>query len=217
MSTTTQGLTSDIIPPPPFSKDELREQWNTQADVDEPNYWDNLGLDEQLAWAQTRAIAADRAQGAPRDMPPAVDVTEQATTIRYEFEIFDEHDQTVASGDAPTLEDAEREGRHYLARYQQDGPCTMELRRVDVLDVSSPKPTPAAAEPLWRVMQHECRWNPTVQTIYAAVIRAVRDRTVPEDGPRPGISWPMERAAWDARQSIRATLTTEADRAERGE
>ena len=54
MSTTTEDLTSDDIPPPPFSEDELREQWNAQADG--YNRWECLGLDEQLAWAQTRAI-----------------------------------------------------------------------------------------------------------------------------------------------------------------
>jgi hypothetical protein len=68
MSTNHHGLTSDDIPPAPFSEDELREQWNAQADV-ELNHWDNLGLDEQLGWAQARAIAADRAQRAPRDLP----------------------------------------------------------------------------------------------------------------------------------------------------
>jgi hypothetical protein len=82
--------------------------------------------------------------------------------VRYEFEITDELDQTVACGDAATLEDAEREG-HYLAQYQQDGPCTLELRRVELrrvelrrvelLSVSAPEPVSAAAEtPLWRVL-----------------------------------------------------------------
>jgi hypothetical protein len=52
---------------------------------------------------------------------------------------------------------------------------------------------------------------------YAAEICAVRDRVVPEDGPRPGFSWPMQRAVWDERQAIRAKLTAEAARAEAGE
>jgi hypothetical protein len=72
MSTNHHGLTSDDIPLAPFSEDELREQWNAQADVF--NHWDNLGLDEQLGWAQARAIAADRAKWAPCDpSPPAVE------------------------------------------------------------------------------------------------------------------------------------------------
>ena len=57
-------------------------------------------------------------------------------TVRYEFEITDEDGQTVASGGGPTLEEADSEGRHYLAQYQQDGPCTLELRRVEVLEVA---------------------------------------------------------------------------------
>jgi hypothetical protein len=117
MSTNHHGLTSDDIPPAPFSGDELREQWNAQADVFD--HWDNLGLDEQLGWAQARAIAADRAQRAPRDLP------------------------TPPVVEAPAVE---------------------------------AEPTPASAEPLWRVMEK----------------------------------------AWEQRQAIRAMLTTEADRAERG-
>ena len=54
--------------------------------------------------------------------------------VRFEFEVLDEHDQTVAGGDAPTLEEAAREGRHYLSQYQKDEPCTLELRRVEVLN-----------------------------------------------------------------------------------
>ena len=46
------------IEPGPFSEDELLKQWNAQAD--ELNQWESLDSSEQLAWAQTRAIAADR-------------------------------------------------------------------------------------------------------------------------------------------------------------
>ncbi len=46
------------VEPGPFSEYELREQWNAQAD--EFNQWESLDSCEQLAWAQTRAIAADR-------------------------------------------------------------------------------------------------------------------------------------------------------------
>lgn len=77
--------------------------------------------------------------------------------VRYEFEVLDEHDQTVASGDASTLMEAERDGRHYLEQYQmdyhakrQDGPCTLELRRVEVLDLdalSLPAPQAGEAQP----------------------------------------------------------------------
>ena len=46
------------VEPGPFSEHDLREQWNAQAD--ELNQWESLDSCEQLAWAQTRAIAADR-------------------------------------------------------------------------------------------------------------------------------------------------------------
>lgn len=42
----------------PFTVEQLRDQWNAQAD--EFNQWESLDLEEQLGWAQARAIAADR-------------------------------------------------------------------------------------------------------------------------------------------------------------
>ena len=50
--------TSDDIPPGPLTEHDLIQQWNNQAD--EFNQWDSLDTCEQLAWAQVRAIAADR-------------------------------------------------------------------------------------------------------------------------------------------------------------
>lgn len=50
--------TSDDILPGPLSEHKLREQWNQQAD--EHNQWESLDSDEQLAWAQVRAIARGR-------------------------------------------------------------------------------------------------------------------------------------------------------------
>lgn len=61
-----EPATSDDIPPGPFSEHDLREAWNGQAD--QFNQWDSLDTGEQLAWAQARAIAADRAR---RPAPPA--------------------------------------------------------------------------------------------------------------------------------------------------
>ncbi len=51
--------TNDDIPSGPFSEQELREQWNRQAD--EFNQWDSLDSDEKLvwrAWAQTQALSS---------------------------------------------------------------------------------------------------------------------------------------------------------------
>ena len=50
------ALTSEDILPGPYSENDLRDRWNSQADVDHP--WDDLESYEQLAWAQAQAIAA---------------------------------------------------------------------------------------------------------------------------------------------------------------
>lgn len=61
------ALASDDIPPGPLSEDDLRRGWNQQAD--EHNQWELLDSAEQLAWAQARAIAADRARAALKAEP----------------------------------------------------------------------------------------------------------------------------------------------------
>jgi len=49
-------VSDEQIPPGPYSEDDLRRQWNAQAD--DCNRWESLDSSEQLAWAQARAIAA---------------------------------------------------------------------------------------------------------------------------------------------------------------
>ena len=56
-----------------------------------------------------------------------------ATETRYEFCVYDENYIDQAGGTAPTYAQALSEGRHYLAQYQQDGPHTLELRRIELL------------------------------------------------------------------------------------
>lgn len=77
--------------------------------------------------------------------------------------------------------------------------------------------------PLWRQMTDAycdatdsvVRDMETIAIGTAAEIRALRDWLVPEEGPRPGLSYMGTR--WDERQRLRAVLTAEADRAEQGE
>jgi hypothetical protein len=64
------ATTSEQIPPGLYSEDELQTEWDAQAD--KFNQWESLDSSEQLAWAQTRAIAADR-NGRPA-APPAPEV-----------------------------------------------------------------------------------------------------------------------------------------------
>ena len=66
-----------------------------------------------------------------------------ASNTYFEFVIFDADDCTQAEGIAPTYAQALSEGQHYLAQYQQDGPHTLELRRVEVLNPDAlPLPAP---------------------------------------------------------------------------
>lgn len=69
--------------------------------------------------------------------------------------------------------------------------------------------------PLWQVLINAGDPPCTMQEMAAAEIRALRDWLVPEEGPRPDLSHAGTR--WDQRQRLRALLTAEADRAERGD
>ena len=107
-----------------------------------------------VARAATLLLEQEAELAALRGVPVAVSERpwEGEVIVRYEFEVLDEHDQTVASGDASTREEADREGRHYLQQYEQDGhgPCTLELRRVEVLNPdATPLPAPQSEEGEW--------------------------------------------------------------------
>ena len=52
--------TCDDIPAGPITEAELRDTWNAQADPG--HQWGDLGLCEQLGWAQARAVAVDRSR-----------------------------------------------------------------------------------------------------------------------------------------------------------
>lgn len=64
--------------------------------------------------------------------------------------------------------------------------------------------------PLWRTME----MSTGACAEWQHIILALRDWLVPEEGPRPDLSHAGTR--WDERQRLRALLTAEADRAERG-
>lgn len=67
------------ITPAPFTEQQLCNAWNSQAD--HANDWDSLDIFEQLAWAQARAIAADRA-GRPAPAEPAEDLIDYQDLIK---------------------------------------------------------------------------------------------------------------------------------------
>jgi len=64
----------------PISERDLIQQWNAQAD--EFNQWESLDSGEQLAWAQARAIAADR-NSRPEPAPESGEVSEIAAELLF--------------------------------------------------------------------------------------------------------------------------------------
>lgn len=78
------------------------------------------------------------AQRHPAPVPVAIETT-------YEFCVYDENHIDQAGGWAPTYAEVLSEGRRYLAQYQQDGPHTLELRRVEVLNPDA-LPLPAGEQ-----------------------------------------------------------------------
>jgi hypothetical protein len=54
-------------------------------------------------------------------------------TERFEFSVFNSEYEEQAGGTAPTYAQALSEGQHYLSQYSQDGPHSLEIRRVELL------------------------------------------------------------------------------------
>jgi hypothetical protein len=64
-------------------------------------------------------------------------------TERFEFSVFNGEYEEQAGGTAPTYAEALSYGQHYLSQYSQDGPHSLEIRRVEVLPHHAlPLPTP---------------------------------------------------------------------------
>jgi hypothetical protein len=62
---------------------------------------------------------------------------------RFEFSVFNSEYEEQAGGTAPTYAEALGYGQHYLSQYSQDGPHSLEIRRVEVLPHHAmPIPTP---------------------------------------------------------------------------
>jgi hypothetical protein len=65
---------------------------------------------------------------------PAPEVVPVAADVQYEFSVLDGDDCEQAGGSAPTLDDAIREGQHYLSQYNRAwDPHRLELRSVQVI------------------------------------------------------------------------------------
>jgi hypothetical protein len=79
---------------------------------------------------------------------------------RFEFSVFNSEYEEQAGGTAPTYAEALSYGQHYLSQYSQDGPHSLEIRRVEVLPHHAlpvpgaevpPMPVPGDAEGLAEV------------------------------------------------------------------
>ena len=65
---------------------------------------------------------------------------------RFEFSVFNSEYEEQAGGNAPTYAEALSYGQHYLSQYSQDGPHSLEIRRVEVLPHNAlPVPEPEVA------------------------------------------------------------------------
>ena len=106
-----------------------------------------------------------------------------ASDTRYEFSVYDEDYTEQVGGSAPTYAQALSEGQHYLAQYQQDGPHTLEVRRVEVLP---PGAFPAPDDAPLPVLPEDAQViEPTEHTIL-----------VPARTPVPVSERPWEREGW---------------------
>ena len=101
------------VEPGPLSEHDLREQWNAQAG--EFNQWESLDTSEQLAWAQTRAIAADRflppvAKPTPVDLAALhdPDFSDGLTPSQHLDVLWGGPDPRVAATPAPEGPDADQ-------------------------------------------------------------------------------------------------------------
>ena len=83
---------------------------------------------------------------APLVSTQATDPLPTPTHVGFEFEVRDADYCVQATGSAPTYAQALREGRHYLGQYLQDGPHTLEIRRVETFDPDDVIPAVALDE-----------------------------------------------------------------------
>jgi hypothetical protein len=98
---------------------------------------------DELTWQHCSDLGDLRIGIAPEDVPalvaavlarwaaPAIEPAPVAE--RFEFSVFNSEYEEQAGGAAPTYAEALSYGQHYLSQYSQDGPHSLEIRRVEVL------------------------------------------------------------------------------------
>jgi hypothetical protein len=121
-------------PPVPISAHDLAIQWNQQADPSEQ--WDTLEPYEQLAWAQTRAIALDRSRAPVQ--PADGEVAELAQWLRKHYEYALElgrPDWAEKSARSADLLQQGQSALHRLHRLQQENARFREPERTLLCDL----------------------------------------------------------------------------------
>ncbi len=93
-------------------------------------------LERLVKEAEFRRPSPDAIAAARAALAEPEPVADGEVGTRYEFSVLDADCVEQAGGSAPSLTQALDEGRHYLASYAQDGPHTLELRKVEVLTIN---------------------------------------------------------------------------------
>jgi hypothetical protein len=122
--------------------------WEVVTDAGTTLRLDEAELDELFwppSWVMDVATSPGIRARAALAQPEPVPVAERLPGCvheRFEFSVFDSEVEEQAGGAAPTYAQALSEGQYYLAMYSQDGPHSLELRRVEVL-ITDALPVPA--------------------------------------------------------------------------
>lgn len=91
------------------------------------------GLDELNA-ARAATLLQQQAAELAELRSRAAPVPVEGGDVQYEFSVFDGDGCELAGGSAPTLQDAIREGEHYLSQYNREGDLPLlELQRVEII------------------------------------------------------------------------------------
>ena len=134
------ATTSEQIPPGLYSEHELQTEWDAQ--VDEYNQWESLDSSEQLAWAQARAIAADR-NGRPA-APPApevlsAEVKELVAALKEPGDPFPEY-RTITSEQADRIAALLQQQQHLLGLAGAELDRFMEKQSLNIIFTGPPGP-----------------------------------------------------------------------------
>ena len=106
-----------------------------RAPVAEPVAAQDTEVDWKSMTARMDFGMAKPSKPAPVNLAAPHDPNFKPNFLRYEFSVYDENDQEVASGDADTFAEVATQGVHYFAQYMDDR-LRVEFRCVQTMDCS---------------------------------------------------------------------------------